>query len=223
MVVCVFIFTLIFSFPHVFVSCNYSYSILKFFFFRCIALADWIKWFIGQRLLDLRRTIKGRSICTCQVNMYFQVIFHESDYCITIYVSGVPSEIYQTVNILWEFGTESFHCKSCHSLHGPSLPPSSPSNINPLHFYLATNFHSHRNSLCDSLSLSCNFSEREREKKNNLFGSLPLSRLLFVSSSQFHFSPPGSLSLSLLHSLRAFARGSEREFSLISHTLAHFR
>uniref|UniRef100_A0A8C1DDL4 Kruppel like factor 12b n=1 Tax=Cyprinus carpio carpio TaxID=630221 RepID=A0A8C1DDL4_CYPCA len=67
------------------------------------------------------------------------------------------------------------------------------------------------NSLCDFLSLSCNFSERE--KKNNLFGSLPLSQLLFVSSSQFHFSPPGSLSLSLFHSLRVFARGSERESS----------
>ncbi len=102
---------------------------------------------------------------------------------------------------------KSFHCKSCHSLHAPSLPPSSPSNINPLHFYLPPTFIL-TETLSATLSLSCIFSER---KKNNLFGSLPLSQLLFVSSSQFHFSPPGSISLSLFRSLRVFAWGSERE------------
>lgn len=105
---------------------------------------------------------------------------------------------------------KSFHCKSCHSLHAPSLPPNSPSNINPLHFYLPPTF-----ILTETLSatLSRSLVISLREKKNNLFGSLPLSQLLFVSSSQFHFSPPGSLSLSLFRSLRVFAWGSERESS----------
>lgn len=160
-------------------------------------LLDMIIW--GESPITLRRI----TICTCQVDLYFQVIFHKSDYCITIYVSGVPSEISDCKHPVRVRRCKSFHCKSCHSLHAPSLPPNSPSNINPLRFYLPPTF-----ILTETLSRSLVISLKE-EKKQPVW-LIALSQLLFVSS-QFHFSPPGSLSLYVFRSLRVFAWGNERE------------
>ncbi len=175
-------------------------------------LLDMIIW--GESPITLRRI----TICTCQVDLYFQVIFHKSDYCITIYVSGVPSEISDCKHPVRVHRCKSFHCKSCHSLHAPSLPPNSPSNINPLRFYLPPTF-----ILTETLSRSLVISLREKKQPVWLIASFSASLCLLFSISLL----PSwvSFSLSLFRSLRVFAWGNEREreFSLISDTLAHFR
>lgn len=175
-------------------------------------LLDMIIW--GESPITLRRI----TICTCQVDLYFQVIFHKSDYCITIYVSGVPSEISDCKHPVRVRRCKSFHCKSCHSLHAPSLPPNSPSNINPLRFYLPPTF-----ILTETLSRSLVISLKEEKKQPVwLIASFSASLCLFSISLL-----PSWVSFSLCLSLSACVclrqREREREFSLISDTLAHFR
>lgn len=107
---------------------------------------------------------------------------------------------------------KSFHCKSCHSLRAPSLPPSSPSNISPPPFLSATNFHSHRNSLSCSLVISL----RERKKKKTtclahcLFLGFSLSPLLNFTSPLLGLFL--SLSFALCVCLLEAARESSASF-----------
>lgn len=106
-----------------------------------------------------------------------------------------------------------------HSLQA-LLPTSTP-----LHFYLATNFHSHRNSLCGSLLLSCNSSERERERKKTtclahcLFLGFSLSPLLNFTS------PLLGLFLSLSYTLcvRLLEAARESSASFLTHWLISAR
>lgn len=108
---------------------------------------------------------------------------------------------------------KSFHCKSCHSLHAPSLPPNSPSNINPLHFYLPPNF-----ILTETLSatLSRSLVISLRGKKTTclahcLFLSFSLSPLLNFTSPLLGLFL--SLSFALCVCLLEAARERERESS----------
>lgn len=114
---------------------------------------------------------------------------------------------------------KSFHCKSCHSLHAPRLPPSAPSPprfISPPTFMLTwTLFLSLSLRLLHSLVISL------LKKKRNRFGSLPLSLLLFVSTSRFHFSPPASLSRSFTP--RVGSRQRESSGSFLTHWLISAR
>ncbi len=172
-------------------------------------LLDMIIW--GESPITLRRI----TICTCQVDLYFQVIFHKLDYCIIIYVSGVPSETSDCKHPVRVRRCKSFHCKSCHSLHALSLPPNSPSTINPLRFYLPPTF-----ILTETLSRSLVISLREKKQPVWLIASFSASLCLLFSISLL----PSWVSFSLCLSFSACVclRQRERERESSASFLTHW-